>query len=97
MKQPVISEAAESDLSEIWSYIAKDNPGAADRFLALLYEKCRSLAEAPGIGPERPELGDALRGFPVGNYVIFYKPEPSGVEIVRVISGHRDIPSLFLN
>jgi plasmid stabilization system protein ParE len=43
-------------------------------------------------------LAARLRSFAVGNYVIFYQPlaGSDGVEIVRVIEGHRDItPAMF--
>ncbi len=36
---------AESDLLEIWKYIAEDSPANADRFIDYLDEKCRLLAE----------------------------------------------------
>jgi plasmid stabilization system protein ParE len=34
-----LTEQARQDLDEIWPYIAKDNPNAADYFLDILYEK----------------------------------------------------------
>jgi toxin ParE1/3/4 len=36
---------AEEDLVEIWTYIADDNPVAADRLLDLFDEKSRSFAQ----------------------------------------------------
>ena len=47
------------------------------------------------MGRARPELAADLRSFPVGNYIIFYRPIEDGVEIVRVLSGARDIDALF--
>jgi toxin ParE1/3/4 len=49
----------------------------------------------PGIGRQREDLAPRLRGFPFGNYVIFYRPMENGVEIVRVLHGARDLPPLF--
>ncbi len=43
------------------------------------------------MGRARPELAVDLRGFPVGNYVLFYRPMADGVELVRALNGHRDI------
>jgi len=40
-------------------------------------------------------LAARLRSFPVGSYVIFYRPMENGVEIVRVLHGARDLPPLF--
>ncbi len=36
------SNLAELDLLEIWAYVAEDSTGAADRFLDLLDQKCRT-------------------------------------------------------
>ena len=88
---------AEEDLIGIWLYIASDNPRRADRYLDLLDEKMRLLASSPGLGCVRPELGPGLRGFPVDDYVVFYRAAPPGVEIVRVLHGARDIEALFRN
>lgn len=53
------------------------------------------VATQPGMGRARAELGTAIRSFPVGQYVIFYEPTPSGIDVVRVLSGSRDIDALF--
>ena len=49
-----VSKDAESDLIEIWYYIARDSLFSADRLNKLLYEKFHALAANPGIG--RPRL-----------------------------------------
>lgn len=89
------SALAERDLLEIWSYIAKDNPSAADRFLDLIGEKCALLAVSPEMGRRREELAPSLRSFPVGRYIIFYRPGERGIQVVRVLSADRDIAALF--
>jgi len=95
MSRVILSPLAEEDLTEIWTYIAKDSPQEADRFLSLLYDKCQLLASAPRLGTERPDLAPGIRGFPVGSHVIFYRKTKRGVEIARVLRGRRDIPSMF--
>jgi toxin ParE1/3/4 len=47
------------------------------------------------LGRSRPELASDLRSFPTGSYIIFYVPIETGIEIVRVVSGNRDIDALF--
>jgi toxin ParE1/3/4 len=86
---------AEADLDEIWLYIARGDPDAADRFIDLIEERCSLLAENPLMGRSRPDLAPGLRSFPVGNYIIFYNPIEGGIEIVRVVNGARDIEALF--
>jgi toxin ParE1/3/4 len=90
-----ISAAAEDDLAAIWSYIAQDNPSAADAFLSRLLDTCRTLAHSPGMGRPRNELAAGLHGFPVGAYLVFYRPVEGGIEVARVLSGLLDLPQHF--
>ena len=41
------------------------------------------------MGTARPQLSPDLRSWPVGNYVVLYRPADYGVEIVRVRHGRR--------
>jgi toxin ParE1/3/4 len=86
---------ASRDLEEVKDYISQDNPDAAVRLILLIREKCALLAQQPGIGRDRSDILSGLRGFPVGNYVIFYQPTNDGIAVVRVLHGARDIPELF--
>jgi toxin ParE1/3/4 len=86
---------AERDLLEIWVHIAEESFEAADRLLDTIDETCRKLADTPGLGRRREELAAGLRSFPVGNYVIFYRPIEDGIEVVRVLHGARSIENLF--
>ena len=49
------------------------------------------LAQNPLAGRARSDLASKLRSFPVGSYVVFYVPVSDGIEVVRVMSGRRDI------
>lgn len=95
MPQVLKRPQAETDLDEIWWYIAQDNPDNADRFLDKIEERCRALAQFPGMGISREELMPALRSLSVGNYLIFYLPVEDGIEVVRVLPGMRDIEAVF--
>jgi len=86
---------AHLDLVEIGRHIAEQNPAAADRWLDTIDEKCRRLAQMPELGRKRSDLAPELRGLPVGNYVIFYRPIRNGIEVIRVLHGARDLPPLF--
>ena len=86
---------ANLDLVEIALRIAKENPTAADRWLNSIDKKCKMLAQMPDLGRRRSDLAPELRGLPVGSYVIFYRPIPDGIQIIRVLHGARDIPPLF--
>lgn len=95
MNQPFVTEDAETDLRDIWSYIARDSESQADRWVAMLRKKCYDLAEFPELGPARPDLADALRYFPFRDDLIFYRPIPGGVEIIRILHGSRNVEGEF--
>lgn len=89
------SRRAERDLEEIGDYIAQDDPRRALSFIAELRVRCARIAEAPLAFSPRPELGSDLRSSPHGRYVIFFRPSSSGVLIVRILHGARDLPRQF--
>jgi toxin ParE1/3/4 len=86
---------AKTDLVEIWDHIADDSEARADAFIETVDKKFHTLARRPNMGRLRDELAESLRSFPVGRYVIFYRPIPEGVEIVRVLHGARDLDSIL--
>jgi toxin ParE1/3/4 len=90
-----ITPLAEQDLVEIWHFIARDDPPAADRLLDLLEEKYKLLADTPHMGPARPDIAKELRYHPVGSYLLLYRIISGGIELVRVVHGARDLQSLF--
>lgn len=95
MKRWEFTPQAKTDLLELAHYIANDSLDAADRFLELIDDKCKMLAEHPQLGPERESLVPSLRSFAVGDYLIFYRPTDSGIEVIRVLSGYRDLDTLL--
>ena len=90
-----ISREAKSDIHEIWAYVAKDRPAAADRLINSIYETLRLAATQPLMGEARAELGRGVRILSVGEYVVIFRPTGRGVEAVRVVHGARDLRSLF--
>jgi toxin ParE1/3/4 len=96
MARFTISGHARADLQEILDHIAKNNPGAARRVVLRLRATARRLAETPGMGRSREEdLRPDLFSFPVGQYVLFYRAQPGGIVLVRVLHGGRDLPTIF--
>jgi toxin ParE1/3/4 len=94
-KRAYLSKQAEADVDDIWLYVAHDSIRAADRLIADFHRKCELLASSPGLGRRRDELRPSLRSFPWGEYVIFYRLSTEGIEIVRILHGHRDIEKIF--
>ena len=96
MTKYVLSPAAELDLDQIWEYIAEDNIEAADRWIAKLFDAFESLAQAPGMGHKREDLTPfPVLFWPVGAYLIIYRLQAEGIELVAVTQGARDIPAFL--
>lgn len=88
--------AASRDIENIIDYIADNSSfDAAERLLKKINQKCSNLANFPNMGRRRDELSPSLRSLPVDDYLIFYRPIADGIEILRVVSGYRDLDALF--
>jgi len=97
MSRFVLAPQAAEDIERILSYIERDDPTAADRLQARLWGAFRRLAEFPEAGHARKDLaGDRpILFWPVGRYLILYRVRSGVVEIVAVLHGRRDIPSVL--
>jgi toxin ParE1/3/4 len=90
-----LSDQAIQDLDDICDYIAQQNPSAASNLFDAIRQKCRQIAEFPNMGKSYKRLSNELRGFVVSDYIVFYYPRLDGIDIVRIVSGYRDLESLF--
>jgi toxin ParE1/3/4 len=90
-----ILRSAVENLDEIWLYIARDSVDAAERVISQFEATAQTLARSPGMGRKRDELAAGLRSFPVGNYIMFYRPTRRGIDVVHVYHGARNIEELF--
>ncbi len=96
MNEPIITRAALADLDDVWLYIALDDVVAADREIDLIYERISQLSEYPLSGHTRDDVPDpSLRFLTVHTYLIVYRADRHPVEIIRVLSGHRDLPAVL--
>ena len=95
MKIHIISPEASRDLSEIIDYFVTRNIDAGERFVDEFEKKCTYLANFPNMGRSYENIRVDLRGVPLDGYVILYRVINGGIEIVRVVSGYRDLESLF--
>ena len=87
-----ITAVAESDVDEIWEYIAQDEPDAVTAFVLRLEEQINTLERFPKRCPlvrENELLGTAYRHLVYGNYRTIFKIIESRVIIMRVLHGAR--------
>lgn len=89
------SEEAIQDLNEICEYIAYQNSNAAIKLFETIRAKCKSVADFPNLGKRYNYLLPNLRGFIINDYIVFYLPKTDGIDVVRVVSGRRNLENIF--
>ena len=90
-----LTEQAQTDILEIWCYIARDSPAAADRMVDRFTATYQRLAENPALGVAQDQYRPGLRCFRVGSYLIFYQPTDAGILVIRVLHGARQLENLL--
>src|SRR6185503_5307997 len=91
------SEPALDDLRSLTSFIAEDNPPAAERMGLAILERTRHLAEHELLGRIVPEAGrKQIRELIERPYRIIYRVDAQHktVEIVRIWHGARGEPEI---
>ena len=94
----VVKSPVWDDLREIGQRIAKDNPDAAGRFFDAAKEAFELVARHPAIGRLRSFSLSGVRSWVVPgfeNYVVFYQPTETEVQILAVLHGARDLPKVM--
>jgi len=89
---------AEEDLTELYEYIAADNPSAAERLLRRIEKDLSALAKRPMLGPVPRDPDIAQLGYRyliMGQYLAFYKIEGSQIFIHRILHGARDYSEIL--
>ena len=93
-----LAPQAETELREIWHYIAQESGSAeiADRLIDSITRRFYLLSTHPYAGRRRDsDLRPGVRSFPVGEYVILYRIENKDVFILHVLRGSRHLEALF--
>lgn len=89
------SEDAIADLEEIFEYLGNYSVEAAAKLFDRIRQRAKLTARFPEAGRSYDDLIPGLKGFVVDNYIVFYVRFGDGIEILRVISGYRDLKSIF--
>jgi toxin ParE1/3/4 len=91
-----LSQPAIQDVEDISDYIASQTGlEQAERFLSKLDAKFARITQFPSLGRPRNEIFPGLRSLAMDSYLILYTETESRVDILRVVSGYRDLTSLF--
>jgi plasmid stabilization system protein ParE len=81
---------AAQDITELWEFIAEDNPVAAGRVRENVLDSSRKLAPFPNQGHSRTDLTSQLVRFQTtGEYLIAYLPDEKPLVVIAVLHGRR--------
>src|SRR3989337_2091496 len=89
---------AEEDFTEVISFIAADNPTAADAVADKIEKNLELLSVNPNLGrtPREEEIRNlGYRYLIVQNYLIFYTIEEKIIFIHRILHGARNYKTLL--
>ena len=90
--------AAQDDLLSILDFIAEDSPDRATRFVDELDRRIGGLSRLPNLGrvPRNAILRSAgYRVLVLESYLVFYRVQPNGIDIHRVVHASRDLSHLL--
>ncbi len=95
MKSFKVTEAARTDLLEIWDYIRADNIDAADKLIDRLHDTFVKLGRNPMLGHLGDWADSEHRFFLVYSYMVVYLASKKPIQIVRVLHAARDVQSIL--
>jgi toxin ParE1/3/4 len=97
-----VRPSADLDLDGHAEYLAREaSLETALRFYDAAASTFENLTRMPGVGERRESSNPRLAGLRVWRidgfpkHLIFYRPMDSGIEIIRVLNGARDIDSVL--
>lgn len=98
----ILLPEADDDVVESAAYLIENaSEEVAARFTRSIFSTASLLATMPGIGLhchfKSPQFDAVRRIGPKGfeHWLVFYRPRPGGIEVLRVIHSSRNWPRLF--
>ena len=85
-----LTALARESMLEIWLKMAVESGRAADAYVDRLVRHFRLLADYPGSGRRREELGAGYRSVAVDEYVVLFRVVRSQVFVMQVMHRDRD-------
>lgn len=82
------SRRAEAELLNIGGYTLRTSgEEQASRYLDQIETCCRTLGGSPAMGRLSDSIRPGLRRYECGQHVIFYRQDPKGILVVRILHG----------
>lgn len=91
MSRFVFSPRAKNDIDKIWAdSVAGWGTSQAEKYIREMKRVIEFSAADPDRGLSCDEIRAGYRKCRAGSHIIFFRPHPSGIEIVRILHGHMD-------
>ncbi|MEX3614762.1 MAG: type II toxin-antitoxin system RelE/ParE family toxin [Burkholderia gladioli] len=84
--------SARDDLRQIVTYIARENPGAAQRMKGLLETSVLPVAEHPYLYRQSERVSGLREIVAHPNYLVLYLVTATCIEVVNVVHARREFP-----
>jgi len=82
---------AAQDITDIWEFIAADNPEAAGKVRQDILDAIRKLVPFPHQGHRRTDLTSRpLRFQTIHDYLVAYAPDETPLLVIAVLHGRRN-------
>ena len=94
------SKQVRADIIEIYGYLHARSPQSAEAVFQAIQQTIAALLEMPGIGRLWESLDPRLSQMRVAmvrsyrNFLIFYRPAATGIEVFRVVHGARELQAI---
>jgi len=86
MGQCHLTPAAQRDLSSVWDYTAERwDAREAETYVLEIRSAIKRIAEQPDRGRGVDEIRAEYRRYAIGNHLIFFVENGSGVDIIRIL------------
>jgi toxin ParE1/3/4 len=91
MSRGILSDRAQSDLAEIWSYTASRwGSNQAERYIREIWRAIEITADNPSRGRACDDIRAGHFKTLVGSHVIIYRPMGDGIGVVRILHQQMD-------
>jgi toxin ParE1/3/4 len=92
-----LTQAAKSDLQEIWQCSAKHwSAKQAEQYLFSIEIRLDLLAANPALGKHRAEINRNYFSFPAEQHVIFYLKAKNHIDIIGILHARIDVNAQLL-
>lgn len=92
MAEFTLRPKAITDLEEIWDYTVETwGKEQAERYLHLINQGFRKIAENPGLGRPSDAIRKGYRRYGVGRHLIFYRSNDAKIDVARILHERMDV------